>query len=841
VGRLAWGRTGSCLVVDSVAAYSGHGGCGVSSNPCQSLGPERAPSSNLEFLQFVFGEGTWVWGAAFSGDPHGPSAKFKGKFAQLPAMPIKDNADLCNTYFCCSRIKEKGGQRQRKDEFFDGLAVLVIDDVGVKGRPLDEISAFLRPTYVIHTSDETREGKTVPSYQVGYVFKEAVTNRETAQLLVKRLAAKEGDKSGNSVVRVVRLPFGMNTKGSEPRSGQPRRTPNKVVLYDWSGIKYTTEDVIEAFGARDLGDNIVPISLTSLGRPGLVRDSARGSEGVGEGDVYRRVSIEEIEEALSFLDPAELAYEEGFPSWLAILMSVHSEQPGPEGRALVDTWCRRGGERYMPGEVDKRWSGFSGRENGYTIATLIKCARDAGWKPDKGVTLRDEFLADWGKRYAVVQIGNKVRVLMEDPERSHTPEVPPYTLLSVEDFRKWTATQSFDDPADGKVKLTADAWFRWQYRREFRGVGCYPPGAPSPPNGYFNGWRGFALEPAPGDCSLWHRHVLDVYCSGNCEHYDWIIKWLATLVQFPGKPVGTALACRGEEGTGKGAFWHPFIRIFGSHCVQFIDQQQMESQFTGLLEGKVLVLNNEAYWGGNSKAAGKLKGLITESYVASERKGIEAYTVFNPLWFGFMSNSEYYIPADKFSRRFMANEISGSHKQDADYFWPLFDQLDNGGTAALLHELLAVELTDDDLRNVLRNPPVTVALLKQGNRTHEDFAAWVQQLALEGVIPVARDEGAVARTFFPSKEAFEDFARFRKEAGLFPATKGHNNFGKLLRDLGVKQAKPRLGRDRKQTRCYELPRLGAFRQTVQDTYPCDELEDFDPAETWGSNDAEHEF
>jgi hypothetical protein len=801
-----------------------------------AVGPDRAPSNNQEFLEFTFGEGAWVWGCAFSPDPHGPNAKFKGRFSKLPAMPIKDNAHLCNTYYCVSRLKEKGGQRQRQESFFDGLMVLVIDDVGEKGRSLEEICRILPPTYVIHTSDKQVSERTVASYQVGYVFEEPVTDPETANLLLKWIAAKEGDQSGNNLVRVVRLPFGMNTSGSEPSAGQPRRQPNQVRLHDWSGEKYKADELIGAYGIKPLPENVAPLSVTALGRKASNGGGpGRGNEEVGDADVYRQLSLEEIEEALSFIDPGELPYdgsdpdhEEGKPHWLGILMAIHSQHPGADGKALADEWSKRGGAKYVSGEVDKRWGGF-GNKPGFTIATLIKFARDVGWKPSKGLTERDQLLAEWGENYAVVQVGNKVRILLEDTSGRHTPEQAPYTLLSFEDFKKWTATQTFLDPHDQKHKRYADAWFNWPHRRQYQGIGCYPPGAGSPPSGYYNSWRGFAVEPKPGDCSLWHQHARDVYCDGNEDHYQWVLKWLAALVQQPGKPVGTALACRGEEGTGKNAFWYPFVRIFGSHCVQFTDQQHMESQFTGLLEGKVLVLNNEAYWGGNSKAAGKLKGLITEPYVVSERKGIEACTVFNPLWFGFLSNSEYFIPADKSSRRFMANEISDRHKQDPTYFKPLWDQMESGGTEALLHELLSVELSDDDLRSTLKNPLVTRALLKQGNRSHEDFAAWVQQLVLEGEVPYIVGDGD--RYFhYPSKQAFEHFSRLRKAAGLYPATVGHAAFGKLLRALGVTQAKPRLhGR---QVRCYKLPPLAELRRAVAQTYPCDELDELGQGGEW---------
>lgn len=85
----------------------------------------------------------------------------------------------------------------------------------------------------------------------------------------------------------------------------------------------------------------------------------------------------DLTEALGAIDPAALDYE----GWLRVGMALHAE-----GMAVGawDEWSRRDPARYVPGECERKWSGFGrggGRVAGGTIARM---AMDAGWEPARG-------------------------------------------------------------------------------------------------------------------------------------------------------------------------------------------------------------------------------------------------------------------------------------------------------------------------------------------------------------------------------------------------------------------------------------------------------------------------
>ena len=95
---------------------------------------------------------------------------------------------------------------------------------------------------------------------------------------------------------------------------------------------------------------------------------------------------------------------------------------------------------------------------------------------------------------------------------------------------------------------TAIYWLQHPKRRKYRDIGFFP--GRDVPNEY-NLWRGFAVEPRPGDCSKFLAHLKDNACKGDAALYAWVEAWFADIFQHPDKKCGTALAFRGKQGVGK--------------------------------------------------------------------------------------------------------------------------------------------------------------------------------------------------------------------------------------------------------------------------------------------------
>jgi hypothetical protein len=212
----------------------------------------------------------------------------------------------------------------------------------------------------------------------------------------------------------------------------------------------------------------------------------------------------------------------------------------------------------------------------------------------------------------------------------------------------------------------------------------------------------------------------------NGELFNYVLQWMARNAQDPGgdRPSVAIVLKSPERGTGKGIFATQYGRTFGNHFKHITQTTQVVGRFNSHLKDCLLLFVDEGVWGGDRPAEGVLKGLITEPQIMIEPKGINAFPVENHISFMIASNNEWIIPAGFEERRFLVLDVSPEHKQDTKYFGAIVDQMDQGGRAAMLYDLLEMKITLD-----LRKVPRTQALLDQvvhGMTTVQKF--WFEKL-----------------------------------------------------------------------------------------------------------------
>jgi hypothetical protein len=87
------------------------------------------------------------------------------------------------------------------------------------------------------------------------------------------------------------------------------------------------------------------------------------------------------------------------------------------------------------------------------------------------------------------------------------------------------------------------AWIEDPRRRSYDGVTFDPKG--QAPANIYNLWLGWGVEPKAVDWSLLRQHMQEVICSGNEEHYRYLIGWCAHCVQHPEKQAEVAVVMPG--------------------------------------------------------------------------------------------------------------------------------------------------------------------------------------------------------------------------------------------------------------------------------------------------------
>jgi DNA primase catalytic core len=405
---------------------------------------------------------------------------------------------------------------------------------------------------------------------------------------------------------------------------------------------------------------------------------------------------------------------------------------------------------------------------------------------------------------------------------------PDITLSSVFDFRNRYLNTSVLDPeasaAKGNAVFTthAEVWLKSKARRDYRGI-VFAPGRDVPE--YYNLWRGFAVKPKQGDWSLFRKHIREVICRDNNDIFQWVMCWLANLVQDPGgERPGTSIVLRGGQGVGKGAFVVNFGEILGSHFVHISNQWKALGRFNSYLKDALLVFLDEGHWTGDRTSEGVLKALVTERHNLIEPKGKDAFSVENHARVIMASNHDWIVPAGFDERRFCVLDVSGKRAGDHTYFNRLYHQMANSGPAAMLYDLLQMDLTGINLRQI----PRTSGLLQQIEASMTSAQRWFFECLREGTIgafrddrvlhmkagfvPVLHDDSMWPRTI-NCMAVYADYKSYCNLVGERQPTEP-NGLGRALRKM-VPKIKTRQATTGTRDREYHIPPLAECRKAFE--------------------------
>ena len=177
-------------------------------------------------------------------------------------------------------------------------------------------------------------------------------------------------------------------------------------------------------------------------------------------------------------------------------------------------------------------------------------------------------------------------------------------------------------------------------------------------------------------------------CKQDASLSDYVIQWLANIVQTPRNKPGTTIVIKSGQGAGKGRFANYLGSMLGRNYLALNHSAQLLTQFNDHLAGKLLVFADEVVWPNDHRGVKKFQSYITEPTIFVERKFVPGFTVPNYARFIVVTNEEYAAPADIDDRRYVVLEASDQHRDDFDYWNALEAERLSGGPAALLHYLL---------------------------------------------------------------------------------------------------------------------------------------------------------
>lgn len=134
--------------------------------------------------------------------------------------------------------------------------------------------------------------------------------------------------------------------------------------------------------------------------------------------------------------------------------------------------------------------------------------------------------------------------------------------------------------------------------------------------------------------------------------------------------------------------------------------------------------------------------MITDPDASVEQKFKDVIRINNCKRIMVSSNEDWAVPIGKDDRRFFVLDVGSEHKEDHAYFAAIFNQMRNGGSEALMHELANRDLSDFNVRKMPHTPynfEMKVLSMESSeqffyewlrNANHEDWEVYVQKSIL---------------------------------------------------------------------------------------------------------------
>jgi hypothetical protein len=262
-------------------------------------------------------------------------------------------------------------------------------------------------------------------------------------------------------------------------------------------------------------------------------------------------------------------------------------------------------------------------------------------------------------------------------------------------------------------------------------------------------------------------HIRHIWCRGDQAAYDYVLDWMALLVQQPDVPPRVAIVIQGEQGAGKGVVIQKLAEIVGQQYFKHAKTSgDVTQRFTADLEYKLLLFVDEADLSRQSQAMQRVKTLITEATHRIEAKFKSLREAANFLHLIFASNQEHPLDVSRAERRLCILKADSKHcGRETPESKSYHDRVRHVPAIALAHVLYQRDITQFQPRQF----PVTEALREQKQLSMSSSASWWQRCLGHGSVDATTRDWPPE---CPKADLFTFYIAYCKNAKLAPVDVG---------------------------------------------------------------------
>ena len=682
--------------------------------------------TNQEFLTAIFGEESGK--AHITSFPDDPSnievdrrAICWGGGAASAKLSTFNTSD--NQYFTISLFNpDEHGKARRRKALFDSTWVIVADDVGEK-LDVEQTERLPPPSYKLFTS--------AASEQWGWILNEAETDSDKVNnlldgLIEKGLSPTGTDSGMKGVTRLVRLPEGSNTKAKRFVEGKPF----KCYLSEWHPERlHDIETLAQTFDIDLTVSRNESTSLSVSGKNPIYINHPLWDKVVvtGHNADWTQIDCPNVDNHSSddASGAAVLIRDDGSVAFQCHHGHCQGESDVPKVTGL-DIIKKLGIEK----EVAEYIHNISVEGNTALAEKLgLDIQQSNTTKGSHQIVVRDDD--DFNiLRYIFIPNENKFYDIC-------TKEMITDDALNKLYLRTMPGGKNKPEKASVFFHKTRNAqycvadgvgWVPFDINRQERESVIIDFGDKR----LVNSWSGLALEPKPGDISIWLDHIH--YLIPDAEQRDTVIKYLAFTLQRPDVKIAYTILHRGAQGVGKDIMLVPVMRGLGVDSVGSIKVQDAVDGWGDHLARKKFLIIEEVDKAQNRTVNNALKTLLAPTATGVKTlniKGGQVITQLDCLNTYMMSNRRNPISLEKDERRYFVVD-SWIEKKEPSYYTNLDGWIKNGGSAKVIDYLVNLDLSDFQYN---APPSITEGMLEMQESGKYDYEMTIEELINESKSP----------------------------------------------------------------------------------------------------------
>jgi energy-coupling factor transporter ATP-binding protein EcfA2 len=274
--------------------------------------------------------------------------------------------------------------------------------------------------------------------------------------------------------------------------------------------------------------------------------------------------------------------------------------------------------------------------------------------------------------------------------------VTTYEHLSIEVIKENKRTKE----TEIEEKTFINMWLKDKNIKRYNHVDLYPPPLQCPSN-VFNMWTpfqgqlllekeelkkgGFVKDLKAIDMVEKHLRIM---CDNDESVYNYLRLWIAQMLKYPAIKSGNTPIFTGEEGGGKTSIFNMLTRIIGREKVVETTKphEDIWGTYNSILSNAFLVIINELEKKQMVQSVGQIKGLITDSILAINTKGLPQYQINSYHRIMMSTNKEDPYKTKKDDRRTWIIRVSDELIGNKEYFNKFHDMLKRDNAIATLYD-----------------------------------------------------------------------------------------------------------------------------------------------------------